>query len=97
MPSCRARLTVDDRRVEWLCGLSESRHAWMAEEIQSSAAVAGDGFCSLDVELGPLAVELGLSDVVAIGELARVGQPLAENWRDEGRHKKPSDQLLSTA
>ena len=58
----------------------------MPEQIEPTAAVAGDGLATVNVELGPLTVELGLSDVVAIGKLAEVGQPLAEHGRDEGEH-----------
>jgi hypothetical protein len=46
----------------------------------------------LDVELGPLAVEFGLSDIAAIGQPPRIGETLAEHWRDESGHKKSSHQ-----
>jgi hypothetical protein len=40
----------------------------------------------MDVELGPLAIELRLSDVTAVRQPREVGEPLAEHGRDERIH-----------
>jgi len=47
------------------------------------------------MQLGSLSVELGLSDVVAIGELPRVRQPFTEHRRYEGGHKGSSYQVTA--
>ena len=57
MTIAHARLTVDDRGLEWPADLTQPRHACVPEEIQAAAAVGGDGFAIMDVERGPLAAE----------------------------------------
>src|SRR5262249_24268429 len=58
-------------------------------------AVAGDGAALGDVELRPLAVELGLRDEVALrAELADLVQTLAEHEGDEGDHRRTPSLML---
>lgn len=42
------------------------------------------------LELGALAVELGLGDEAAVGDPRRVGEALAERGRDESWHSRTS-------
>ena len=47
----------------------------------------------LDVELGPLAVQLGLSNVASVYQSGEVREPLAEHGRDEAATVIQSYQL----
>ena len=59
--------------------------AGVLEEVPASAAVARERAAAADVELRALAVELRFGDVAAVGDSSRVGEPVAEHRRDEGR------------
>ena len=85
MAVARACLAVEDGGVKGPRDLVEPRHTGVAQEIKPSPAETGR-FTVLDVELGPLTVELGLSDVVPISLTPGIGEPLAEHGRDERCH-----------
>jgi hypothetical protein len=59
----------------------------MLEKAQPSTAEAGDSGATVNVELGALAVELGLSDVAAVPQERRVG----EAPKCEGRLAQPGE------
>jgi hypothetical protein len=56
----------------------------MAEQLAARVAVDSNGAPALDVDLGALAVELGLSDVAGVSEQRRIGEAAGEHGRDEG-------------
>jgi len=52
--------------------------------------IAGDRFPLVDMELGPLIVELGLSDVGSVCQSGEVGEALAQDGRGERGHNPSS-------
>lgn len=57
--------------------------ARMLQKIPATPAVAGEGLAVLNMELGPLAIEFGFSDVPKISQPPGIGEALAQHWRDK--------------
>jgi hypothetical protein len=81
-----ARFTIEYGCLKGPCDLTEPRHTGMPKKIKAPTAVAGGGYAIVYVELGPLAIQLGLGDIPTISQPPGIGESFAEHGRDEGRH-----------
>ena len=77
-------LTVEDGRRDRPADVAEPGQPWKADQLPARAAERVDGAMVAHVELGALAVELGLGAVARVREPTRIFQAGGEHRGDEG-------------
>jgi hypothetical protein len=69
MPVPGHRFPIEHYRRDWPSDVAQPRHADVPKQIETTAAVTGNGAALADVELGALAIELRLGEVTSVLKL----------------------------